>query len=94
MMSHKYTYIFLALALCLGSAPALACDAAGANKHVGMITAVDDQAGTFTIMDAQTNQPITFAAPKAVLGKAARTKGPATVSYREEKGGLVAEDVR
>lgn len=72
---------------------ALACEVAGPNKHVGPITAVDKDAATFTILDAETRAPITFAASNTILGDASRAKGEVMVSYHDENGKLVADDI-
>jgi hypothetical protein len=72
---------------------ALACEVAGPNKHVGPVTAVDNDAATFTILDAETRAPITFAASNAILRDVSRAKGQVMVSYQDEGGKLVAVDV-
>lgn len=35
------------------SLPVLACDALGPNRHVGVVTKIDQKTATFTIIDAQ-----------------------------------------
>ena len=77
----------------LFSGSALACEVAGPNKHVGPITAVDKDAATFTIMDAETSAPITFAANNSILKDVSRAKGQVMVSYHDENGKLVADDI-
>ncbi len=81
---------FLAAFLSLVSAFAWACDAAGPNTHVGPVTAIDHSGGTFTIIDAQTHLPITFSAPESIIKEAARGGDSLAVSFREEKGRLIA----
>jgi len=73
--------------------PAFACSAAGPNKHVGQVTAVNTRAGTFTIMDAETRKPITFAASAGILNDAAKAKGSVMVSYEQSDGKMVAKDI-
>jgi len=73
--------------------PAQACTVAGPNKHVGQVLSVDNKAGTFTIMDAQTNAPISFTASTAILGEAAKATGAVMVSYIKSGDRLVAKDI-
>jgi hypothetical protein len=72
--------------------PALACKAAGENKHVGQVTAIDAKAGNFTIRDAETQSLITFTAKADILKSVAADKR-IMVSYKEENGKLVAVEV-
>lgn len=44
-----------------------ACDATGPNRHVGVVTKIDQKTATFTIIDAQMQKPITFMATKEIL---------------------------
>ncbi len=84
------------LLLCLsfsGGTPVLACSVAGPNKHVGQVMSVDKKAGTFTIMDAQTNAPISFTASAAILDEAAKATGTVMVSYEKIGNRLVAKDI-
>jgi hypothetical protein len=54
-------------------APALACDSAGPNTHVGMVTALDRAGGTLTLKDAETGAALTFLArPDLLRGIAPR----------------------
>src|SRR5439155_25844317 len=61
----------LVLALSLGTrllaAPALACDSAGPNTHVGVVTAVDRARSTLTLRDAETGGALTFVARPGLL---------------------------
>jgi hypothetical protein len=61
----------LVLALSLGThvlaAPALACDSAGPNTHVGVVTAVDRAGSTLTLRDAETGGALTFVARPDLL---------------------------
>jgi hypothetical protein len=68
-------------------APALACSVLGTNTHIGPVTAVDSGKGTFTIIDAETRQPITFLADADVLKSLKDTKGQVRVMYEEADGG-------
>ena len=84
----------LALLLAMVATPAFACSMAGPGKHVGkQVTAVDAEAGTFTIVDAQSNGPIQFSANKALLDKVGEGPGPVLVSFEDHDGELVATDI-
>lgn len=88
-MRQSLTAFALAMALSASSASALACDAAGPNKHVGQVVAIDMEAGTFTIMDAQTRKPISFQAQADVLN-ALTADSEVMVSYKGDDGQLKA----
>ena len=49
------------------SLPAWACDAMGPNRHVGVVTKIDQEAGTFMIIDAQLKKPMIFLAQEKLL---------------------------
>ncbi len=66
------------------AAPVWACKVAGPDKHVGMVQAVDTQSGTFTIMDAETNAPITFQASAKLIKQVEQAQGQVMVSFEEE----------
>lgn len=75
------------------SAPGWACKMAGANKHVGVVTKVDEVAGTFTILDAETQKPIVFSASRKMLSNAEHAQGQVMVSYENHEKQLVAVDI-
>jgi hypothetical protein len=70
-----------------------ACKSAGPNTHVGSITTIDAKARTFTIQDAETDQPMIFSATDTIL-KELKVKDRVMVGYKEDKGKMVAVDVR
>jgi len=70
-----------------------ACKSAGPNTHVGNITMIDAKAKTFTIQDAETDQPMTFAAADTIL-KELKVMDRVMVGFKEEKGQMVAVDIR
>jgi hypothetical protein len=70
-----------------------ACKSAGPNTHVGNVTMIDAKAKTFTIQDAETDQPVTFAATDTILNEL-KVKDRVMVGYKEEKGRMVAVDIR
>ena len=75
------------------SATGWACKMAGANKHVGVVTKVDQVSGTFTIRDAETNAPIVFSANREMLSNAEHAQGQIMVSYENREKQLVAVDI-
>jgi Cu/Ag efflux protein CusF len=70
-----------------------ACKSAGPNTHVGNVTMIDAKAKTFTIQDAETDQPMTFAAADTIL-KELKVQDRVMVGFKEEKGQMVAVDIR
>ena len=73
------------------SGAVLACGGEASGKHFGQVTSVDPAKSTFTIRDAETRAPITFAANQAILSKAKSAQGSVIVNYEEnEDGGLQA----
>jgi hypothetical protein len=93
MKKQILTIVMAAGLLISATTPAFACSVAGPNKHVGQVTAVNAKAGTFTIMDAETRKPITFAAAAGILKDAAKAKGSVMVSYKQSDGKMVAKDI-
>ena len=85
--------ILAAGALMMVSATGWACKMAGENKHAGVVTKVDQVAGTFTIRDAETNAPIVFSASRETLSNAAHAQGQIVVSYENREKQLVAVDI-
>ncbi|HUK55715.1 MAG TPA: hypothetical protein VLY20_03570 [Nitrospiria bacterium] len=83
----------LTMFLAGSAASGWACKSAGPGRHVGSITAIDAKAKTFTIEDAETDQPMTFAATDTILENL-KVKDRVMVGYKEEKGRMVAVDVR
>ena len=76
------------------SSPVLACEAAGANTHVGNIVSVDPKTRTLTIMDMATQAPIRFALNDALLIKVNGLNGPVVVRYSgEEQDKLIATQI-
>jgi hypothetical protein len=83
----------LAMLLFFAAGPSLACDAAGPNTHVGVVTAVDAAKKTFTLKDAQTGKPLTFAAtPEQLQGL--RVKDEVSVVYAAEGEKLRAATIK
>ncbi len=93
MKKQILTILMVAGLVMSAATPTFACSTAGPNKHVGQVTAVNTRAGTFTIMDAETQKPITFAASAGILKDAAKAKGSVMVSYEQSDGKMVAKDI-
>ncbi|MDH5324025.1 MAG: hypothetical protein OEZ68_18845 [Gammaproteobacteria bacterium] len=71
-----------------------ACDAAGPSTHIGNVLSVDAGKKTFTIRDAQSNSPITFAASNEIIDGLKGAKGSVMVNYEDsDDGGLKAVGV-
>jgi|GEM_PF-5227456 len=88
-----YTVVFAFATLAL-SAPLFACEAAGANTHVGNIVSVDAKTRTLTIMDMATQAPIQFALNDALMIKLNVLNGQVVVRYSgEEQGKLIATQI-
>ncbi len=75
-----------------GVSAAWACKSAGAFKHVGVVTAVDPQALTLTIKDAETGDPVTFAATATQL-KDVKPGDQVMVGFVEKDGKLTAVQI-
>ena len=84
----------LAAALVLVGMPAAAsaCKSAGQFKHVGVVTAVDAKALTLTIKDAETGEPITFAATARQL-KDVKPGDQVMIGFVEKDGKLTAVQI-
>ena len=63
-----------------------ACDAAGPSTHIGTVQSVDASSKTFTIIDAQTRMPISFAASSEIIDGLKDAKGSVMVNYEEIEG--------
>jgi hypothetical protein len=93
MQSKVMIPALAAVLLLMVSSSGWACKMAGENKHVGVVTKVDQVAGTFTIHDAETNAPIVFSANREILSNAAHAQGQVMVSYENREKQLVAVDI-
>lgn len=98
-VSHmKHTSLIttsLAALFLLGTSASFACSMMGPNTHVGEITAIDSEAQTFTIQDAETNKPITFNADSRIMLELAGINNhQVIVGYAEVDGKLIAANVK
>lgn len=72
--------------------PALACELAGPNTHIGEIKAIDPAQRSLTILDRQMKKPFTFlAAPEQLKGLSPGQL--VSVKYSEMRGQLRAEEI-
>ena len=72
--------------------PALACELAGPNTHIGEIKAIDPAQRSLTILDRQMKKAFTFqAAPDQLKGLSPGQL--VSVKYSEMKGQLKAEEI-
>ncbi len=73
---------------------AQACDSMGPSTHMGSLMSVDAAKHTFTIRDAQSRSPITFAATQEIISGLKGFAGSLMVNYEEnDDGGLSAVGV-
>ena len=70
-----------------------ACDAAGPSTHIGNVLSVDAAKKTFTIRDAQSNSPITFAATNEIINGLKDARGSIMVNYEQDGDNLTAVGV-
>ena len=73
--------------------PALACELAGPNTHIGKIKAIELAQSSLTIIDQQMKKDVTFlAAPEQLKGLSPGQR--VSVKYSEMKGQLRAEEIK
>ncbi len=88
------TLVGFALAALLTSSITLACSAMGPKTHVGQITEIDREHKTLTIMDVETQKPITFSLDNKLLLAVNSASGQVIVRYRDgDNGELVATNI-
>ncbi len=92
-MRRLYALTIMALITMLSStSAALACEAAGPDAHVGIVTAVDQTRSTLTLRDAETGKRLTFqAGPDLLRGIA--PKDMVTVRFTPEGQELKATSI-
>ncbi len=72
--------------------PALACGPGENMTHFGVVSVIDHDAMTLTLTDAQTGNPITFAASHEQLS-GIKVNDQVSVHYSESEYGLVADEI-
>ncbi len=80
-------------AIVVAALPALACEKAGANTHVGKITAMDPATQSLTIMDKQMSMPVTFVVTPDTL-RGLSVGQVVAVKYSEGQGQLTAQEIQ
>lgn len=93
IMTKLMTAVALSVCMVLGSSVAWSCSMAGPNTHIGAVTAVDVVASTFTVLDAETRQPITFVATPALL-KGVTKNQQVTVTFEKNGNKLAAKAIK
>ncbi len=89
---NRTTMLVLALSLVLSLASAApACESAGPNTHIGVVTAVDRQ--SLTLKDAESGMKLTFVATPEQL-KGIAVKDNVTVVFSPEGEKLVVKSVK
>ncbi len=95
-MKTLKTFVFASVLFGLiGGGPtsfALACKAMGPDKHVGMVQMVDLKSHTFSIIDAETGNEITFDTSKEILDQI-KIDTRVLVTYQTEGDTLKAKTV-
>ena len=85
---------FFAITLVVGSAliphVSSACSAAGPSTHVGKVVSIDDVAKSFTIMDAESLNPIRFFATDDILTQIRASQGTAFVDFEKRNDDTLA----
>jgi hypothetical protein len=89
---HRLFVSVLVVVISAVVVPSWACDAMGPNRHVGVVIKIEPNAGTFTIIDAQTEKPITFMAQRHILDKLALNR-EFIVTFRMKGSHMRAEAV-
>lgn len=86
MVRRSISTLVIIGGLLLAPVTGMACDAAGPSTHIGTVMKVDAKNKTFTIQDAQTRGPITFAATNEIIDGLKDAKGSVMVNYEEVEG--------
>ncbi|HHI94560.1 MAG TPA: hypothetical protein ENK04_13785 [Gammaproteobacteria bacterium] len=69
------------------SGAVLACESMGPSTHMGQLMSVDATKHTFTIRDAESRSPITFAATQEIITGLKGFAGSLMVNYEENDNG-------
>jgi hypothetical protein len=92
-MRQRMFVLGLTALLLAFATPAPACESAGPNTHIGVVTAVDGKAGTFALKDAESQMDLKFRATAEQLRNLA-VGDQVTVTYAEEGKALRARTIR
>lgn len=92
-MKKLITAAALSLVVAFAASPVWSCSMAGPNTHIGVVTDVNASANTFTMIDAETQHPITFVTTPELLkgiGKNQRI----TVTFQKTGKNLTAKTIQ
>ena len=92
-MKKLITVAVLSAFIALAASPVWACSMAGPNTHIGVITDVNTRANTFTMMDAETQHPITFVTTPELL-KGISKNQQVTVTFQKTGKNLTAKTIQ
>lgn len=86
-----FTFFVVSAAFSLS---ALACSSMGPTTHVGKVLSFDLDKSTFTILDTETVNPITFSADENIMQQIVEAKGMAIVNFTDDGITLTATNVQ
>ncbi len=92
-MKKMITVAALSAFLAFTASPVWSCSMAGPNTHIGVVTAVNASANTFTMIDAETRHPITLIATPELL-KGMRKHQQITVTFQKTGKNLTATTIQ
>ncbi len=85
--------VFGVVGLAVAAGPVWACDAAGPNTHVGVVTQLNAKERQFTIKDAQTGKPMIFVAESKQMA-ALNIGEQVAVKYEKQDGKMLAKQIQ
>ncbi|NOZ51859.1 MAG: hypothetical protein GXP08_01765 [Gammaproteobacteria bacterium] len=93
MILKKTLNASILASLLLAPMAAWTCDAAGPSAHIGTVQSIDAANKTFTIVDAQSRNAITFVANNEIIEELKGAKGSIMVNYEENNDDTVLKAV-
>ena len=92
-MKKLITATVLSLVVGFAASPAWSCSMAGPNTHIGVVTDVNASANTFTMIDAETQHPITFVTTPELLKSISKNQ-QITVTFQKTGKNLTAKTIQ
>lgn len=92
-MKKMLTVAALSALMGFAASPAWSCSMAGPNTHIGVVTEVNASANTFTMLDAETQHPITFVTTPELL-KGISKNQQVTVTFQKTGKNLTAKTIQ
>ncbi len=83
----------LSLLVVFAANPVWSCSMAGPNTHIGVVTDINASAHTFTLIDAETQHPITFVTTAELL-KGISKNQQITVTFQKTGKNLTAKTIQ